>query len=38
MNADLKTVHGFYDSTWLDMPFTNILNLEALFLVMDDQR
>jgi hypothetical protein len=36
MNADLQTVRDFYDSTWLDMPFTNILNLEALFLAMED--
>jgi hypothetical protein len=36
MNPDLQTVRDFYNSTWLDMPFTNILNLEALFLAMDD--
>jgi hypothetical protein len=36
MNADLKTVRDIYDSTWLDMPFTNILNLEALFLAIDN--
>jgi hypothetical protein len=36
MNANLKTVHDFYASTWLNMPFSNILNLEALFLAMDD--
>jgi len=38
MNADLQTVRDFYDTTWLDMPFTNILNLEALFLAMNDPR
>ncbi|EDR03527.1 uncharacterized protein LACBIDRAFT_331281 [Laccaria bicolor S238N-H82] len=30
VDADLQTVRDFYDSTWADMPFTNILNLEAL--------
>jgi hypothetical protein len=36
MKVDLQTVRDFYNSTWLDMPFTNILNLEALFLAMED--
>jgi len=36
MNADLQTACDFYDSTWLDMPFTNILNLEELSLAIED--
>jgi hypothetical protein len=38
MNTDLQTIRDFYDSTWFDMPFTNILNLEALILAMEDPR
>jgi hypothetical protein len=36
MSADLQAVHDLYNTTWLEMPFTNILNLEALFPAMDD--
>jgi len=34
MESDLQVVHNVYDSTWLEVPFTNIPVIDEWFMVI----